>query len=311
MDKESKMTEFKSRNYVVASALGAYFGLYQSYGTSPMDQLEIDLGNDEAVFDDAAIKRMDLGKILEAPVLDYFENLLNIKIIDRNQDFIYAFDDMLKGIIDGDVEDGYLGIPTGVECKISNSSSGPFTKNLGYIMQCQAYMKAKGYKQWLLLGLYNGKPIYELLTYNEELANDMEEMINAVFLILNGIEDVSSFPYHLVEKYAKVKPVAPIEASLDDMKLFDEYLELKDSLEAMKETEARLDELEEYFKNQFLGAYTHLDGRTITISAGTRKGSYDIDLLSIENPELDLSKYKKPDSEFKKITVKKAPKAKA
>lgn len=301
------MGEFKSRNYVVASALGAYFGLYQSYGTSPLDQLEIDLGNAEAQFDEAAINRMDLGKILEDSVLNYFEGILGTKIINRNTDYIYAFDEMLKGIVDGECEDGYLGLPTGVECKVSNAST-PFTRNLGYIFQCQAYMEAYGYKQWLLLGLYNGKPIMELIKYNEEMVANLKEMVESVFMILNGITDESTFPWHLVEKYTKTSPAAPIEATMEDIELFDEYLSIR---EEIKEKEARLDELESYFKETFLGAYTHVDGRIVTIAEGTRSGTYDVDLLSIEHPEIDVTKYKKPDSVFKKITVKKAPKAKA
>ena len=234
------MPEFKSRNYVVASALGAYFGLYQSYGTSPLDQLEIDLGNAEAQFDEAAIKRMDLGKMLEISVLDYFEEVLGTKIINRNSEFIYAFDEMLKGIVDGECEDGYLGLPTGVEAKVSNASV-PFTRNIGYIFQCQAYMEARGYKQWILLGLYNGKPIMELIKYDAEMVADIKEMVEAVFAILNGITDESSFPWHLVEKYTKTKPAAPVEATMEDIELFDEYLSIR---EEIKEKEGRLDELE-------------------------------------------------------------------
>ena len=56
------ITDLKTRSYVVASGLGAYFGLYSGFGTTPLDQLQIDLGNEAAEFDDAAEARMDMGK---------------------------------------------------------------------------------------------------------------------------------------------------------------------------------------------------------------------------------------------------------
>lgn len=293
----------KTRFYVTPSSLGAYFGLYQDYGTSPMDQLEIDLGNQEAEFDDAAIDRMSIGKIFESPVLDYFEEKLNIKITERNEDFIYPFDGMMKGIIDGFTN--YIGLPTGVEAKYSNSTSGSFVDNLGYHFQCHAYMEAKKVDQWLLLGFYQGKPQFKLIKKNNEMMDDLEEMVVKVFDILNGIQPKETFPWHLVEKYSKTTQAAPFEPSGDDLLLVEEYVELKEELASMKDKEARLKELESYLKDSYEGAYENSNFK-ITIGSVSKKGSIDIQRLSMDYPDIDFEQYRAPDSTYKSIRFKKA-----
>lgn len=307
------ITDLKTRSYVVASGLGAYFGLYSGFGTTPLDQLQIDLGNEAAEFDDAAEARMDMGNFFEGPILDYFERILDIKITDRNTDYIYAFDDMLKGKIDGDTI--FQGVPTGVECKMSNSASKNFVDNIGYHMQCQAYMKAKGYTQWLLLGLQNGKPMWKLLYRDDAMIADIEEMVTTVSGILNGMMDEESFPWHLVEKYGNPAPKAFVIEDLDDLALVDELLTLKAEVTevetSLKEKEDRIAEIEAYLKETFTGTYVHWNGQVVTITETRRAGGYDVETLSIEHPELDLKKYQKPDSVFKRLTIKKQKKAKA
>lgn len=293
----------KTRYYVIASSLGTYFGLYQQYGTSPLDQLEIDFGNEEANFDDKALERMDLGKTLEDPVLNFFETKLNISITERNEKDMYAFDGLLKCKIDGFTN--YQGVPTGVECKISNSSSGSFIENIGYIMQCQAYMAATGANQWLLLGLYNGKPELKVVYRNEEMIHDIEEMVVAVSDILNGLKDKEEYPWHLVEKYSKTPKAEPFEPDLTDHMLIEEYADRKAMVESYKENEARIKELEDYFKSKYTGVYSD-DTVVITIGTTTRKGTIDVQQLALDHPEIDIEKYRGPESSSKSIRYKKA-----
>lgn len=293
----------KTRYYVVASSLGAYFGLYQAYGNGPLDQLEIDLGNQEADFTDLAVDRMDLGTKLEGPVLDYFENKLNIQITERNEEYIYAFDEALKGKIDGFTN--YQGVPTGVECKVSASSSGSFTENIGYVMQCQAYMEAKNVDQWLLLGLYNGKPEFKVIKRDDSMISDIKEMVYTVSDILNGIKSKDDFPWHLVEKYTKQAKVQDFVPDVTDEAIIEEYSSLKQYIAEFKQYEERLKELEDYLKSQYEGAYS-TDKYVVTIGRTFRKGSIDLQQLAIDHPEIDIEKYRGPETSSKSIRYKKA-----
>lgn len=292
----------KTRHYVVASSLGTYFGLYQSYGTSPLDQLEIDLGNEEASFDDAAIDRMDLGKDLEDAVLDYFERKLNIKISERNTETIYAFDDLVKCKIDGDSI--YEGLPTGIECKVSNAAT-PFTENIGYIMQCQTYMNAKGYDRWLLLGLWNGKPLMKLIHRDEQMQQDIQEMAENVVNILNGILSKDDFAWHLVEKYSNIKKPEIMNLSKDDETLLNEYVSLKEELYKVKAIEDRVKEIENYLKESYVGVYQD-NGIKLSITESKRKGTIDLQMLAIDHPNLDIEKYRSQDTITTTLRFKKA-----
>jgi len=182
-------------------------------------------------------------------------------------------------------------------------------------MQCQAYMKAKGYTQWLLLGLQNGKPMWKLLYRDDAMIADIEEMVTTVSGILNGMMDEESFPWHLVEKYGNPAPKAFVIEDLDDLALVDELLTLKAEVTevetSLKEKEDRIAEIEAYLKETFTGTYVHWNGQVVTITETRRAGGYDVETLSIEHPELDLKKYQKPDSVFKRLTIKKQKKAKA
>ena len=154
----------KERYDVIASSLSSYFGV--GFNTV-QEQLDIDLGLIEKEFDDDAQDRMNLGICLEEGCLNYFEKKLNIIIDERNSEYKYACDGKLKCKRDGRT---FLdGIETGVENKYSNSSTGSFTEDIGYKLQCQAYMMAWGLDQWILCGMWQGKPQYKLIKKDEEI----------------------------------------------------------------------------------------------------------------------------------------------
>ena len=106
---------------VIASSLSSYFGV----GFQTIDeQLDIDMGIAEKEFDEDAQDRMDLGNAMEDGCLNYFEKKLNISIDERNSEYKYACNGLLKCKRDGRT---FLdGVETGVENKYSNSKSGSF-----------------------------------------------------------------------------------------------------------------------------------------------------------------------------------------
>lgn len=288
----------KERFDIIASSLSSYFGV----GFNTIDeQLEIDLGNMQKEFDEDAKERMELGNCLENGCLDFFEKKLGIIIDERNSEYKYAVNGLLKCKRDG--RTFIDGIETGVENKYSNSKSECFTESFGYELQCQAYMMAWGLDQWLLCGMHQGKPKMKLIKANKELQNDIAELVTVVSGILMGISSKDDYPWEIVEKYSKQKPIKTLDDP--DIEDYDKELlhrigELKDEI---SESKKELDELEEYAKKTFKDSTYKDNDYKYVISTGTRKGDIDKDRLSIEHPEIDIEKYRKPDTSYQTLRV--------
>lgn len=287
----------KIRNYVTPSSLGSYFGVGFN---SPEEQIEIDLGNEEPYFDEAAKARMLLGNVLEDSALDFFEQSLGIIIGERNNKLINFYDNKMMGKIDGMTN--FNGIETVVENKISNAKSYKFTENLGYIFQVQSYMLATNTEQAILCGLYQGQPIYKVVDRDEEMIADIKTMVDFVYDMLMGFESWDNFPYHLTEKYSGKTALAPIENIDDEEKtLLQELVELKAEKSSIdKEIKAIETRLKEKYET---GKYED-EEVSFTISESRRRGSFDIDRLSIDYPAIDYSSYYKPDTTFKTLRIK-------
>lgn len=288
----------KERFNIIASSLSSYFGV--GFNT-PQEQLDIDLGLVQKDFDDDAKARMMLGRHLEDSAMNYFEEKMTIIIDERNSETRYACDGLLKCKRDGRT---FLdGVETGWENKISNSTSGCFINDKGYEFQCQAYMMAFGLDQWVLAGLYCGKPVYKLILKNEEMQKDIEEMVQCVYTILSGLGTIDDFPWHLVEKYSKAVQLKEIKG--EDIEEYDK--ELLERLATLKQEKKALDDeitqLENYAKDNYSDTKFSCDSFSCTISTGYRKGGIDEMTLSIEHPEIDLENYRKEGSSYKTIRV--------
>ena len=289
----------KERYDIIASSLSSYFGV--GFNT-PQEQLDIDLGRIEKTFDDASEDRMRLGRHLEDSVMNYFEETMGIVIDERNTEYKFACNGLLKCKRDGRT---YLDmVETGWENKISNSNSKDFVDDLGYHIQCQAYMMAFGLSQWVLSGLQNGKPVYRLISENKDLQADIEEVVTCVSSILMGIADFDSYPWHIVEKYSKMVQLKKLESSdlsENDKQILNELGNLKMQ---EKEIKNRIDELSTYVKGTFENS-EYSDGTfKYVISTRTRKGDFDKEALSIEHPTIDINRYRKPDTTFVVLDVK-------
>jgi len=286
----------KIRNYVTPSSLGSYFGVGF---LSPEEQIEVDLGNTEQYFDEEAEDRLRLGRVLEDSVLNYFEEALGIIIEERNDELRVFYDNKMMGKVDGIAV--FNGEKTVVENKISNAKSYKFTENMGYIFQVQSYMMATNTKQALLCGLYQGKPVYKVIYRDEEMIRDIKRMVEFVYDMLRWFDSWDNFPYELVEKYRGRKTLEPIknitEAEIEALEELADLKQEKSSLE--KEIKAIEDKIKEKWET---GSY---DGDTIklTISEVRKRGSVDVDRLSIEHPEIDYSKYMKEDIVYRNLRV--------
>ena len=288
----------KIRNYITPSSLGSYFGVGF---LSPEEQIEIDLGNKEQYFDEEAQARLMLGRNLEDAALNYFEEALGIIITERNDQLINFYDNKMKGKIDGMTI--FNDVETVVENKISNARSYKFTENLGYHFQVQSYMLATGKKQALLCGLYQGKPIYKVIPRDEEMITDIKTMVDFVYDMLMGFETWENFPYNLVEKYSGKTILEDIKnISEGEIDTISELAELKEERSSLdKEIRAIESQLKEKWNT---GKYEN-DNIKLTISEVRKRGSIDIDRLSIDHPEIKYSNYIKDDIVYKTIKVNK------
>ena len=273
----------KERLTLTASGLGSYFGV--GFNT-PEEQLAIDKGEKEAIFDENAKLRMELGTQLENSVLDYFEKALKIIIKDRNIEKITGFDGQLRMMIDGMTT--YRGEKTLVECKVSNSESS-FLDNKGYYIQCQAYMEALNVNQCLLLGLHKGKPVFKLIQKNDSTVEDIKEVISKVVPILMGIEDDSNLPYDMIEKYSG-KPKTTLASLDEDIKQYIE--EIEELNKVVKEANARKKELTNYLKATYDNCKYKDNNYSVTIYELVRN-TFDKDAFHMAYPDIDLSKYNK------------------
>lgn len=280
---------------VQASSLGSYFGVGF---LPPEEQLQVDLGLIPNDFDEEAEKRMRLGRMLEDGILNYFEEEFGTPITNRNIEVHTGFDGMLRYKVDGEMV--YNGEPTVVEAKISNASEA-FTLSKGYYLQCQAYMGAMGYKQCMLLGLYQGKPIYRLIYRNEAVIDMIKELVVSVFAILNGMDDIESYPYDIVKLYTgKDRQSAVQDILSEDVELIEELAKLK---KIIKTYEARIDEITDYFKNQYNSISFAGDGYTFTVQERTRRGGVVEEAFVQEHPEIDLDKYRGREISYKIVSV--------
>lgn len=288
----------KERYDIIASSLSSYFGV--GFNTIE-EQLDIDRGLMEKEVDEDAQDRMDLGNAMEEGCLNYFEKKLNIVIDERNSEYKYAVNGLLKCKRDGRT---FLdGVETGVENKYSNSKTKCFTDDFGYELQCQAYMMAWGLNQWLLCGMWQGQPKFKLIKANKELQKDIEEVVTSISSILMGISSTEEYPWEIINKYAKVNSLKSLDS--DEIEDYDKELlhrigELKDEIK-VRETECK--ELEEYAKSHYADSRYQDEDYKYVISTGTRKGDIDKDKLSIEHPEIDLEEYRKPSTTYSTIRV--------
>lgn len=288
----------KIRNYVTPSSLGSYFGVGF---LEPEEQIEIDLGNKEQTFDEDSEDRMRLGRYLEDSALNYFEETLGIVIDERNDQLRNFYDNKMLGKIDGMTL--LNGERTVVENKISNAKSYKFTENLGYIFQVQAYMMATDTKQALLCGLYQGKPIYKIIPRDEEMIKDIKRMVDFVYDMLMGFESWENFPYDLVEKYSGKRVLEPIEnITEEELDMLDELAELK---KEKSDIEKAISKIESYVRERWETGKFDNGTITLTISETTRRGSFDVDKLSIKHPEIDYSNYFNEPSKYRTIRISK------
>ena len=286
----------KERYDVIASSLSSYFGV--GFNT-PQEQLDFDLGNEERIVDDEAQDRMNLGIALEDGCLNYFEKKMGILIDERNSEYKFAFNDQLKCKRDGRT---FLdGVETGVENKYSNSSAECFTDSMGYEIQCQAYMEAWGLDQWLLCGMWQGKPVCRIIKRNQEIINDIETIVNAVVEIMMGLRDIDEYPWDIVEKYSKQKQLKVLTD--DDMEDYDKkLLNSLGKLKSQKKViEDKIKELEDYAKGHYEDCKWEDSEFKYTISTASGKASFDKNTFSIENPTIDISKYYKEGTPYRTI----------
>jgi predicted phage-related endonuclease len=284
----------KQRLYTTPSSLGSYFGVGFN---NPQEQFDIDLGVVVPEFDDDAQARMLLGKELEDSVLNYFEKAMGISITNRNSEMMTFYDEKIKGIMDGltIINDE----KTVVECKVSNSKSYKFTDNMGYIIQCQAYMLATGAKQALLCGLYQGEPTYKLIKRDEQIIKDIKDMTDFVVDALMGMTDFSKYPIQILSRYSTTKILPEITSISDEEK--KELKKLASYKEQVKRLEEDIKKIENSLKENYNEGVFDSDEFKLTISINERKGGMDIDRLSIEHPEIDYSKYLKPNTTYKML----------
>ena len=266
------------------------------------NQKEVTLINEEWFLPQPKLVILGAGHVSQyvsklASMLDFY----TIVIDERNSEYKYACDGKLKCKRDG--RTFIDGVETGVENKYSNSTSECFTDSLGYKIQCQAYMMAWGLDQWLLCGMWQGKPAMKIIKKDEEMQKDIETIVEAVVEILMGMREVEDYPWEIVEKYSK--QVMLVELNSEDIEDYDKKLLhniaiLKDKKKAIEE---KLAEYEDYAKKNYADCKYSDSDYNFTISTSNGRKTFDKNTFSIEHPTIDVEKYYKEGSPFRTIRV--------
>lgn len=292
------MAGIKERFDVIASSLSSYFGV--GFNTV-QEQLDIDLGKTEKIFDDEAQDRMNLGNAMENGCMDYFEKKMGILIDERNSEYKYACNGQLKCKRDGRT---FLeGVETGWENKYSNSTNECFTDSLGYYIQCQAYMMAWNLDQWVLSGMWQGKPVYRLIKKDVEIQKDIETIVNAVVEIEMGLREIEDYPWEIVEKYSKQNQLKVLtDADLEeyDKTLLKNMAKLK---QQKKIIDNKIKDFEDYAKIHYEDSKYEDDMFRYSISTSKGRSTFDKNKFSIEHPTIDVSKYYIEGNSFRTIRI--------
>lgn len=295
------MSEIKQRFYITPSSLASYFGC--GFNT-PEEQFAIDSGEKAADFDEDSKLRMALGNHLEDAIIQYFENeVFHTPITDRNTELKWGYDEKILYKIDGKLI--YKDKPTIFENKVSNSKSYRFTENMGYHIQVQAYMLCEGYEQAILGGLYQGKPIWKLITINNDIVEDIKTVTDFIYNCLNGMADfVEDYPRHILEKYGVEKIYEPIE-NLSDYTI--EYFHKLAELNSKKsDIEKEIKLLKEQHEEDFdvsSGVYED-DKVKVRVSEWLQKGSFDLDRFKLAHPDINTDEFFTEDVVRTKVVVK-------
>jgi hypothetical protein len=270
---------------------------------SPNEQIEIDLGHIEAEFDEAAQDRMALGRHLEDAALNYFQDKLGIIIDNRNEELITGLNGRLVGRIDGMTI--LNGVKTVVEMKISNSQSGPFTDNLGYILQCQAYMMMTDTTQALLCGLYQGKPIMKIVKKDDQVIADIIRMVQFIADVLIGIDTFENYPTDILERYSKTTLLETIENLTP--KDEEDIMSLAVLKDKKKVLDQKISAIEDRLKNSYDSGKYENDLISFSVSNGERRGGLDEMNLSIWlsglGIDFDIEQFRKPSSRYKVLKL--------
>ena len=135
------------------------------------------------------------------------------------------------------------------------------------------------------------------------MIEDIKTMVDFVYDMLMGFETWENFPYNLVEKYSGKTTLEDIKnISEGEIDTISELAELKQERSSLdKEIRAIESQLKEKWNT---GKYEN-DNIKLTISEVRKRGSIDIDRLSIDHPEINYSNYIKDDIVYKTIKVNK------
>lgn len=290
----------KERFTIQASALSSYLGCGYN---SIKEQFDIDMGRTEPTFTEEQKSRMNLGKCLESGVLDFFAKRFDINITHRNDEIFTAFDGKVRCLCDGLCE--YHGVPTIVECKVSLSDNS-ITQNMGYHVQCQAYMEGLGYQQCLLIGLQKGEPVGVLIERDDKMIADMAKIVDSVVDILSGISDVDDYlsdNADIILKYSTQTGTKTNRTEIKvDMDVLERITELKEQEKLLSEERK---ELEESIKKDVDNGFYKDEYYTVSISTISMAGGYNMDMLQLDHPEINFDKYKKSPRTMKRMTIKK------
>lgn len=284
----------KKRDYVRPSSLGSYFGVGYN---DPWTQIKIDMGEIEEDFDDVAQERLDQGIYFEDASLDFFENKFKINILNRNDQVYDFYDGKIRGKIDGMT--WLNGEETVVENKISNSNSERFIDKMGYVIQVHCYMLATNTEQALLCGFQNGKPLYRIIRRNEDMITDIKNMTDFIVGYMKGEKTWEQYPLDIMAKYTQ-KLMLPKIDTLDNE---DALLRLDQLRKQKSGIEREIDEIMDSITTKYDAGIYERDGLKVIITPVEGRVSYDWATMSLDHPEIDMTKYMRKSNDYKQVRV--------
>lgn len=260
--------------------------------------------------------QVKLGHKMEQIVAELYEEETGEKVQRSNKSFKCKEYPFLVGHIDRKLK----GKKKGLEIKTTSSfnktdyAEGEIPPSHYY--QCLFYMMVTGMHDWDICTLRDNHSLYIThVAWDEELANDMLDKILWFWNCVEtkewkqGLDGSDSTTQALEKAYPPEKAVDNANAliSLHTNNLPMELADYENVVDTLKE----LEEVKKSFENEIKKAmgnseYAVLDDKyAITWKTFSRSGGYDTKKFLSEHPNSELGKkYKKPDTQYRRFTIK-------
>jgi len=246
-------------------------------------------------------RKASMGNLMEPVIKQAAENFFDVTLtVDKNR---YMHDDYDYFRVEFDALDYENEIV--YEFKNTEMDEDNIMKN--YYSQIQFAMFIKGWKEAKLVYLRNGWELgYVEISYDDNFIEHMLEACNYYWDCVTNLvepdpiyigEIVDNIEYYKSLETKKVDDIDP-EFAEKDFELLKEWGELKATLKDLNFRDKQ-------YKGHFASKYGKFKSEEFRYGNAeyVRRGNVDTKKLALDYPEINLDSYRKPDTNYQRVTL--------